>query len=119
MNYDKPRIASTVIIGIILLVAYVVSIYTFVISSSITQEIISKNNNPGAVVAIIAVLPFHIIVGGIVLVATGFTLGFSIPNRKSTLKTIRILSYVELGLSIFLIVAWIVISVVLFVLLAK
>ena len=118
MNYDKPRIASTVVIGIILTVCLIVSLYSFLISGSLVQEILS-NNKGGAIIAFIVTMPVYLIAGAAVIIASIISLVFAILNRKSTLKAIRGIAIAYDVLSGLLIVSWIVITVVFFVVLQK
>ena len=108
--YDKPRIVSTIILGILLLVVISVTLVcipvTFEAVRQAASEAAEGTEDPagGAVAGSAAAFALSIFVilailaeGGVV-VASGISLIFTIKNRKSTLKPIRIISYIMDGL---------------------
>lgn len=116
MNYDKPRIASTVVIGIFLLVGIIFAVIFAPITWKAIQEAIdssSSSSDPagqaagGFVLAIFGGLAVVLvgIVYGAILISSGICLIFAIKNRFSTLKPVRIISYVYDGLAGLLILA--------------
>ena len=108
--FDKPRIVSTVIIGIFLVIALIAAIMFVGVSwadvkAAADSAADSQDNAAGSAVAAGAVALAGAL--GIVLVIlvyigvaidTIIILPFSIKNRKSTLKPVRIISYVFDGL---------------------
>lgn len=110
--YDKKRITSTVILGIFLLISLFFTIIFLPITWAMVNEAVeaSKQSNPdaGAAGQVVGAGAIALVIGvGIVLVFaieialainTPIFLLFSIKNRKSTLKPIRIISYVYDGL---------------------
>ena len=110
INYDKPRIASTSIIGIVISLTLIFTITLLPVSWSALQEAVeqskSSQSDPAgqaasagamALVAAIGVVLVVLLEIGI-LIANGICLPFAIKNRRSTLKAIRIISYVYDGL---------------------
>ena len=109
-HYDKPRITSTIIIAIFLTIAMIIALLLVEVSWTAVKEAAdaAKENADdaagqvvgGAAVAFagaIGVILVIIIYIGVVI-DTAILLPFSIKNRKSTLKPIRIISYVFDGL---------------------
>lgn len=108
--YDKPRIVSTVILGLFLAVCLVLGIILIPTSWAAVKEAAdaakdSADTPEGAVVGG-SVTAFALSLGMIlvILVYIGITivslicLPFAVKNRKSTLYPIRIVSYVYDGL---------------------
>ena len=104
-TYDKPRIVSTVIIGIVLLALLVLSI----VFIPVTWGSIKVETDGSAEEAVAA--PFIVLAAGLGIVAiivyyvlsiilSGLCFMFSFKNRCSIYKPIRIISYVYDGLFI-------------------
>ena len=94
-NYDKPRLASTIVLGIFfLLIASMLIPFVFITLSSLD----SNENAAGVIFGAILLIPMMFIVYIIGGVSSAICLGFSINNRKSTLKSVRIISFVMDGL---------------------
>ncbi len=108
--FDKPRIASTIVIGIFLLIGMIIAISLSPVTWQAVKEAAdeaknSSDNAAGQVAGASAVafagalgIVLVMIIYGIVTIAMGICLPFAIKNRKSTLKPIRIISYVYDGL---------------------
>ena len=100
VTYDKKRIPSTVIIGIVMILALVFTITLLPTSWSTIQKAI-EGGDPAAspfiafagALAIVLVIALEFAI----LAASSICLPFAINNRKSTLKPIRIISYVYDG----------------------
>ena len=110
ITYDKRRITSTVIIGIIIAISLALTIALLPISWSAIKEAIEESKNSQdsaagqaaeagvlALVAAVGVVLVVLLEIGI-LIANGVCLPFAIKNRRSTLKAIRIISYIYDGL---------------------
>ena len=111
-KYDKKRIVSTVILFIFLAVGLFFAITFLPIGWKMINEAVesAKNSNQdssataqvigGGAIALVAaigiVLVFMVFIG--ILIVSPICLIFSIKNRKSTLKPVRIISYVQDGL---------------------
>ena len=110
IQYDKKRITSTVIIGVILTICLVFTIILLPISWSALEAAIeeskSSQTSPGGEAAATGALALAAAIGVVlvviieiaILIANGICLPFAIKNRRSTLKPIRIISYVYDGL---------------------
>ena len=115
VTYDKPRIVSTIILGIIVTAFVFLTIVCMQITMADVRaatENAANNANDGtaegAAGAVVAGGAVALVMAlGIVLiaalqigmaVASGVCLIFTIKNRKSILKPIRIISYVMDGL---------------------
>ena len=108
--FDKPRIASTVVIGIFLIIGMIfalslVGITWAVIDQAVEDAKNSSDNAAGQIagasaVALVAAIGIVLVMGIYIAVAIDMSilLPFAIKNRKSTLKPIRIISYVYDGL---------------------
>ena len=98
MTYDKKRITSTIILGIILTILIILTIIFLPTSLSALQEEASEQESAAGSIALI----FVGVIGLVLIfffqiainVVSGICLIFSIKNRQSTLKPIRIISYV-------------------------
>ena len=98
MNYDKKRIASTVILFIFLIISIVIVIPFLPLSwETIKQSAEEQNNGWVAIFGAFAII-FCFLFYGVALLISGICLPFAIKNRHSTLKAIRIISYVQDGL---------------------
>ncbi len=109
-NYDKPRIPSTVVISVFVTIALFLTILILPISWADVQAAVdntaeNSENAAGAVVGGFAValvmaigMALVIIVSIANIITTGILLPFALNNRKSTLKPVRIMSYVLDGL---------------------
>ncbi len=99
MNRDKPRITSTVIISIFLLINIILTCSLFMIGfKSIKAE---EGQEAGIIfVALFAGvgIVFVLLIYAAIVVSSGVCLAFSVANRKSTLKPVRIISYCYDGL---------------------
>ena len=110
MKYDKPRIASTIIIGIFLTASMFFTILFYgVFWSSINVSTESGSEAEASVVgqivaagaaafAIGFLIILIILLYAIIVAANGVLFLFSFKNRNSTLKPVRIISYVMDGL---------------------
>ena len=110
MNRDKPRIASTIILGlalttllffsIILLPVTWASITESSSSASSSQESAAGQIVAGATVAFALGIGIVLVIFiyAVIHVLSGLCFLFSFKNRQSTLKPIRIISYVYDGL---------------------
>ena len=108
--FDKPRIPSTIIIGVFLTIGMFLALMFVGFTWKVVDEMVeSAKNSSDEAAGQIAGAGVAALVGalGIVLVmivyfgvtiAMSICLPFSIKNRKSTLKPIRIISYVFDGL---------------------
>ena len=108
--FDKPRITSTVVIGIFLTIALISAILFVGVSwadvkAAADSAADSQDSAAGSAAAAGAVvlagaigIVMVILVYIGVVVDTAIILPFSIKNRKSTLKPVRIISYVFDGL---------------------
>ena len=97
--YDKPRITSTVIIGVFMLISVLVIASVYPLSWSAIND--AKNNNAGdVIIAIVAAMGIVLVIAllFITMIVDALLLLFSIFNRKSTLKPVRIISYVYDGI---------------------
>ena len=106
VTYDKPRIASTIIIGIILTISLIITISLLPItwgqiSEAIKQNSQSQESAAGQVTSAFALslvaamgLAVLIIVNFSLAISNGICLLFSIKNRKSIFLPVRIISYV-------------------------
>ena len=94
MQYDKKRITSTVILFLFLGLVLFVTIPFLPLSWTALKESAEESGQGWAAVfgALAIVICFIFYIGA--LVASGICLPFAIANRKSTLKPVRILSYV-------------------------
>ena len=115
---DKPRITSTIILGIVSTAAIVATIYSFIFAGSLISEIL-KENKGGAIIVFILLMPIYLIAGAAVIISQILNLIFSLQNFKSTLKPVRVIALVEVILAALLIVGWIVITIVYFAILQK
>ena len=110
IEYDKPRIASTIVLGILLTIFLV---FTFLLIgtswaqlSAAIEESESNADSAGGQVAVAFVLALFgalamvlvIVVYVLLLIGNGICLIFTLKNRQSTLKPVRIISYVYDGL---------------------
>ena len=110
VEFDKPRIVSTVILGIFLVGCLVLSVslipmtWAWVKEAAEAAKANSEDPEKGAVAA--PVVAFALSLGMILailvyigtLITSSICLPFAIKNKKSTLKPIRIISYVYDGL---------------------
>ena len=97
--YDKPRIASTIVVGVLLTFFLILIGLFFPISWKTIND--AKNGNIGDVVAALILGLGVALVGVLYILLTignAIILIFAIKNRHSTLKPIRIISYVYDGL---------------------
>ena len=111
IEYDKPRIASTIVLGIFLTIFLIVSLLLLPVTWSAINEAIeeSQNNSDNAAGAVAASFVIAIFLGlgvalaivayAVILLGAGLCLIFTIKNRKSTLLPIRIISFVYDGLA--------------------
>ena len=93
MNYDKPRLMSTIILGILLIPSLAFSI----ILAPVTVHALTAEGGwaiIGAVFGLVLIIMLEIAL----TVVNALGLLFSVLNRKSTLKPVRIVSYVMDGL---------------------
>ena len=107
---NKKRIVSTVFLGLFLIACITILVVFFPVSWKMINEAVeqSKNNTDsvtGEVVSASAVafagaltIVFVFIFIGIDAIVSAICLPFSIRNRKSVLKPIRIISYIYIGL---------------------
>lgn len=110
MEYDKPRIASTIVLGILLSIFLLVSILFAPITWSMIREATNSTaegseSATGEVVGVFAIalvlslgVALAIVAYAAVIIGSGICLIFTLKNRKSTLKPVRIISYVYDGL---------------------
>ena len=109
-KYDKPRIASTIVIGVFLIIGVVLALtfvgFTWGTVNQMVEEAKNSSDDPAgqvagagvvALVGVIGVVLIFLVYIG-VTIAMSICLPFAIKNRKSTLKPIRIISYVMDGL---------------------
>lgn len=106
VTYDKPRIASTIIIGVILTISLILTISFLPITwgqiseqikaSSEAQESAAGQAASAFTLALVAAvgLVALIAINFILVIANSICLLFSIKNRKSTYKAVRIISYI-------------------------
>ena len=98
-EYDKPRLTSTIIIGIFLLLNIIMVIVMYPLTWQSIEE--ARTGGAGDIVVAFALavgIVLVIITYFILIVAQGIMLPFAIKNRNSTLKPVRIISYVYDGL---------------------
>ena len=95
MNYDKPRTTSTVIIGVFLLINIVLAIMLYPVWWS-TIKISETDPAAAPFIALFAGLGvvFVLLIFVAIAVVSLILFFFSLNNRKSTLKQIRITSIV-------------------------
>ena len=100
MKYDKKRITSTVILGIFLLSALFAVIVFLPLSWTALKGSAEEGSKEeaaavifGSLIIVLAMLAY--IISGVL---SAICLPFAIANRKSTLKAVRIISYVYDGL---------------------
>ena len=110
-EYDKPRIASTIVISVFATIALVITLLTLPINWEMVKEAVDNtadnaDNAAGAVAGgfVIALFGALAVVLTIALnianvISMSICLPFSLKNRKSTLKPIRIISYVLDGVT--------------------
>jgi len=108
--FDKPRIPSTIIIGIFLAIGMFLALVFVGFTWKVVQEMVeSAKNSSDEAAGQIAGAGAAALVGALgvalvmivyisVTIAMSICLPFSIKNRKSTLKPVRIISYVFDGL---------------------
>ena len=124
-NYDKPRITSTVLLGIFLTIFLIFVCSTISINwADVQQEAnqaAEQTEGAGAVaaagaVALVLALGIIFLIGAYIVIFLLCIpcLIFSIKNRHSSLKPIRIISYVYDGVYIALMLAMLIRSVLLF-----
>ena len=112
-DYDKPRIASTIILGIFLLVLIGITIPLLPVSwaqlnSAVESAQNSNEGDPagqvvgGAAAAFVLSIALVLVIGVeiVIFLVNGLGFLFAFKNRMSTLKPIRIISYVYDGLFI-------------------
>lgn len=109
-QYDKPRIASTIIIGIFTTLCLIATIIILPFDWSTVKEAVdntaeNSDSAAGAVVGGFAVALFGVLGIALVFIVavanainSSICLPFAIKNKKSTLKPIRIISYVYDGI---------------------
>ena len=110
IQQDKPRITSTVIIGVFLALFLVFTILLIPVSWSAVNAMIEESKQAAesaaeqaaeagviALVAAIGIILVIILEFGI-LIGNAICLPFAIKNRRSTLKPVRVISYVYDGL---------------------
>ena len=110
-TYDKPRITSTIVISIFFLATAAFTVPSlFAFSWKALNEATESGTAGDVFVAIFAAfgIVLYLIYLGAVIVECAILLPLSISNRKSTLKPVRIVSYVLDGL----IIAMFVISII-------
>lgn len=97
MNQDKPRITSTVILSLFLIVNALMASLLF---SLTINNIEAQSAGEAFALAFIAVIggAFLFIAFGGIIISSAICLIFTIFNRHSTIKAIRIISYVYDGL---------------------
>ena len=108
--FDKPRIPSTIIIGIFLAIGMFLALVFVGFTWKVVEEMVESAKNSSdeaagqiagagaaALVGALGVVLIMIVYIG-VTIAMSICLPFSIKNRKSTLKPVRIISYVFDGL---------------------
>lgn len=109
MNYDKKRIPSTIILGIALIIALIFTGLILSISWAALQAEAQDQEEVAGSIALVFVgaigIALIILFAGAVNILSGVCLIFTIKNRQSTLKPIRIISYVMDGLFGFVILA--------------
>ena len=110
MNYDKKRITSTIILGIFITLALIIIISFLGFNQAYIDEAMEQmkesNEDAGAQIAGGFALALVLAIGlALVFIAyiacfidLCICLPFCLANRKSTLKPIRIISYVYDGL---------------------
>ena len=94
MKYDKPRLTSTIILGIFLTILLGLGLLWMFLFNWHDLKANSAGEAVGEIFFAILFVPFYfiaIVVNGIL---AAICLIFTIKNRKSTVKAIRILSYV-------------------------
>ena len=108
-NYDKPRIASTIVIGVFVSLVVILTIiilnFTWAdVEAAVDSTAENSDSAAGAVVGGFAValvmalgMALALIVAVANIIASSICLPFALKNRKSTLKAIRIISYVYDG----------------------
>ena len=104
---DKPRIASTVVLGIFLLSSLLIALPFLPLTWKSIVDSANKSDPAAAPIAAFAMaLGVVIVIGlyGIVAIADVICLVFAVKNRHSTKKPVRIISYVYDGLFAALIV---------------
>lgn len=111
MKYDKPRLASTIVIGVFITIALILTLIILPFSWEDVKEAVDKaaessDSAAGAAVGGFAVALFGVLGIALVIVVaianvinSSICLPFAIKNRKSTLKPIRIISYVLDGVT--------------------
>ena len=117
----KKRITSTVILGIILLSLFILIIIFFPIS---LKEIANSGSSEsaeeegaraiGLIFVYILIIPLLLIASFGAVIIGGICLPFSIRNRLSTLKAVRIISYIYDGLFGLIIILGIIKSILIF-----
>lgn len=111
ITYDKPRIVSTIILGVILTLLTILALL-FVGVTWADIDAAAKSASEGAespeggvVAGIASAFALSLVIVLIIMVYIGVIIGcgicsiFTIKNRKSTLKPIRIISYVMDGIA--------------------
>ena len=110
MEYDKPRIASTIVVGVILSFLLFLTILFVPVSWAAVKEAVDESaSNADSAAGSIAAASVIAIFAGVgvaivfiiyilIFIADGICFIFTFKNRCSTLKAIRIISYVMDGL---------------------
>ena len=108
--FDKPRIASTVVIGVFMTIALILTLIILPFSwadveAAVDNTAENSDSAAGAVVGGFAVALFGVLGIALVFIVavanainSSICLPFAIKNKKSTLKPIRIISYVYDGI---------------------
>ena len=100
-TYDKPRITSTIIISIFFILTAIITVTSmFSLSWKALNEATSGGTAGDVVVAFFAAfgMVLYLLFLGAIVVECAILLPFSIANRKSIHKPVRIISYVLDGL---------------------
>ena len=103
ITYDKPRIVSTVILGIVLVAALIFAILMAPFTWTSIQEAESSGSVAGDITVAFVLgigIVFVIFLYILITIASGVSLIFTFKNRHSTLKPVRIINYVYDGLFI-------------------
>ena len=110
MKYDKPRITSTIIIGVILTVLLVFTLLLTPVSwaalkGAIDESAENSESAGGQIVgafalAIVGAVGIALVIAiyFLIIIGNGICFIFTFKNRRSTLKPIRIISFVMDGL---------------------
>lgn len=115
-KYDKPRITSTVILGLFLISSIISAVMLLPISWADLNKSVEEAQEGGLVVALFLGIGIIAVAISMLFIAVidGISLIFTIKNKNSTIPAVRIISYVMDGLFGLLILGFLIRAILLF-----